>query len=99
MTVPMPENNRDIATEIDLLHDLAALVKERFTPGVFSCSCNGLAPDCAKTLREDPRVWERREAVQQIADMLLDMAREREDTQQAAGDALEQEERAARWAQ
>lgn len=70
-----------LAVEIDLLYDLAKIIREGFTPSVFTCACNGEAEDCKRALN-DGRVWERRETVQQINSLLLGMAKDREDQQE-----------------
>lgn len=57
---------------IDLL-ELARVIEERFTPIVFTCDCEGSDTNCRKAL-DDPKVWERRDAVQTIAQYIRSRA-------------------------
>lgn len=45
---------------------LADEIRERFTPAVFSCSCQGSERSCARAL-EDPAIWAQRDTVERIA--------------------------------
>lgn len=87
-----------LSVEIDLLYDLAREALTRFMPGVFNCACEGKDDSCARILRNDPRVWERREAVEQIANWLQTQAMQRETQQHETERELQRQEHAARWA-
>lgn len=66
MTIDPDLSEQTLVEVIDVLYAAAAHIHDRFMPNVFNCSCNGLAPDCARTLREDPRVWERKDAIDKV---------------------------------
>lgn len=66
---------------IDVLYRAAHDIDAQFMPNVFRCTCNGLAPDCARTLREDPRVWERKDAIDKVVAHLRAEAAKYEEAQ------------------
>lgn len=66
---------------IDVLYRAAAHIDAQFMPNVFRCTCNGLAPDCARILREDGRVWERKDAIDKVVAYLRAEAAKYEEAQ------------------
>lgn len=46
--------------------ELAATIKDKFTPMVFNCSCDGADPSCAAAL-EDRAVWAQKDTAERIA--------------------------------
>jgi hypothetical protein len=57
---------------VDLLQ-LARIIEERFMPLAFTCTCGGNDPSCRRAL-DDPKVWERRDAVEAIAKYIRSQA-------------------------
>lgn len=49
--------------------ELAELIRNKFTPLVFSCGCAGSHPDCASIL-ERPEVWTQNDVVVRIAKLI-----------------------------
>lgn len=51
--------------------ELAQAIRDRFTPLVFKCECNGNDPDCRRIMDENiGGVWQRFDAVHDITKWL-----------------------------
>ena len=62
------------AETIDGLLDLAAFVKQWFTPFAVTCACKGAEESCARALN-DPRVVTQADTVERIAEHIVKLAR------------------------
>jgi hypothetical protein len=49
--------------------ELAATIRDKFTPMVFNCSCDGADPSCAAAL-EDRAVWAQKSTADRIAEFI-----------------------------
>lgn len=52
--------------------ELAAFIRDNYTPLVFACDCNGSHESCARAL-DDPRIWAQLDTVRRIANAIEGM--------------------------